>query len=84
MSSRHAAQALLDDWHMCLNARVPFDVIDLQLAKDRCAEPAFRLEQEYAWGESDDALLQACADFAPTLDKLKKQIVLAVLHSPLG
>ena len=79
MDCKEFARELLDDWHLCENARVPKNVIDLQLAKDKCAALAYVVDQEYAWGTSDVELQKACDALAPMLKKLKEKIVFEVL-----
>ena len=81
MNNKDLARELLDEWHLCLNAQVPSNVIDLQLAKDKCSALAYVVDQEYAWGVSDDELQRACTAFAPMLKKLKEHIIIEVLQS---
>jgi hypothetical protein len=79
MDYKELARELLDEWNLCLNARVPKDVVSLQLVKDRCSSFAYVLDQEYAWGTSDEELKKACQALAPELKKLKEKIVFEVL-----
>jgi isochorismate hydrolase len=79
MDHKQLARELLDEWYLCERAQVPKNVIDLQLAKDRCSSLAHVVDQEYAWGTSDDELRKACEKLAPALKKLKEQIVYEVL-----
>jgi isochorismate hydrolase len=79
MDYKQLARELLDEWYLCERAQVPKNVIDLQLLKDRCATLVHGLDQEYAWGESDSDLQQACEALAPMLTKLKEKIVFEVL-----
>lgn len=81
MNYEKIARELLIDWHLCLNAQVPSDVISLCLAKDRCATLAYGLIQEYDWGESPDDLKKACEAFSPMLNKLKEHIIYEVLKN---
>ena len=80
MDHKEIAIELLTDWHLCLNAQVPKNVIDLQLVKDKCATLAHGLDQELAWGDSEEDLEKACDAFSPMLTKLKEQIVYEVLR----
>jgi hypothetical protein len=79
MDYKQVARELLDEWYLCERAQVPKDVVSLQLVKDKCSAMAHVVDQEYAWGLSDEKLKQACDEFAPMLTKLKEKIVFEVL-----
>jgi hypothetical protein len=79
MDYKELARELLEEWNLCERARVPKDVVSLQLVKDKCSALAHVVDQEYAWGTSDEELQKACDALAPMLKKLKEKIVFEVL-----
>ena len=80
---RSLIREILDEWDLCLNARVPSNVVELQLEKDMCAILAQHLDHTYVWELDDESLTLAYNAFAPKLQHLKERIVLEVLSGPL-
>lgn len=78
MVQKQEVDNLLQEWALCKNAHIHSNVIEVQLAKDKCSKLATVLEQAILWG-NDDAISEAYTNLSPVLQKLKERIVITVL-----
>lgn len=78
MDLRQHALDLLDEYHLCCQAYVRHNAVDVQIDKDRCSESAILLNNVIAWGTDED-IEYACSQLEPRLKRLQEKIILEVL-----
>jgi hypothetical protein len=78
MDIKQHAQALLDDFNLCIKAKPKHNAVDLQLEKDMVSKWAVHLNNQLGWG-TDNEIVEACHQLEPRLEELKKKLTLEIL-----
>lgn len=78
MNYREYATALLEEYHLCINAKPKHDAINIQLEKDSVSRWACHLNNQLGWG-TDNEIAEACHQLEPRLAQLKEKIAMEIL-----
>ena len=83
MNFKEYADNLIEEYNMCCRARPRQNAVDIQILKDTVGKWAYHLATQRSWG-TDEKIAEACYRWSPTLQELKKQVILGVLRNGTG
>ena len=79
INPRERARELLDEFHICLQARPKQNAAEVQLEKDAVGKWAVHLNNQLGWG-TENEIAEACFQLEPKLEELKKKLVFEILR----
>ena len=74
------ANALLEDWNLCKNAKPKGDAVNLLSDRDVLERWAYNLQWNTLWGAHPTELAEICYQFEHRLNNYKDKIVIEILH----
>lgn len=79
MDLREQATALLEEFTLCMRSQPKHNAVELQIEKDSCAQWAYNLNNQLAWGDELD-IAEACYQLEPRLAQLKQKVIIEILQ----
>jgi hypothetical protein len=80
-TAKTRARFLLREWDKCMMAKPKNPSVDLTIERDHCAPFAYQLNNQYAWGDDDKELIEACDQLEVRMHKLKEKLIFEVLKN---